>query len=691
MSRTMTQRGIAVSTQAAGWQKAKYAGRPAYIIPIRDRNGKVFPTKRIRFLDDQQPRMQWAPRKPDNPDSDWYLLDFTADAIREAGGVIYLANGSTSAHSFIEAGIRNVIATTMGELSVPSNAIDLLQFLGVTELRNIPDCDETGRRGALNWRDKLRDSGIRYMLYSFGEDRPKGFDANDLWIECGFDANKFQQIIRDLSLVKLASTKPRQTTVTQQAPLLQETPRALIEEIARRIPGCDLANLKPNGFTQNFHCPHHDDKNPSAGMNAATGVINCFSCNGDGPDGGHSPQKTAEVLGIDWRQYYKQEYQSNASNVSLADLMKAPVMPSNGNGHSTNGNGHSTNGNGHHAPAATSETAPEPTVKPVPPKFQLLKANDLDDLPPVEWLVDGEIVRGGLNVLYGASGSGKSFISLDYAERISQDHTVVYVAAEGASGYGDRHRAWKIHHKQDPQGLHFIIEPLNLLQQDEVMLFIESLRAINPDMIIFDTLARCMVGGDENSARDMGMAIDNANRIQRGLDAAVMIVHHTGKTGSSERGSSALRGAADMMIKLDNDEGFIRLSCDKSKDSSGFGTKALRLLPVDIGNERTSCLVVAAEKIIIPEDNLTEKEASVIEWLSSTPIFDQGARAGDLRRAIGMAESTFFNVIRRLMKRGFIGKENKYDPYILTEKGREIALARGFCDELPETASSSIE
>jgi hypothetical protein len=36
-----------------------------------------------------------------------------------------------------------------------------------------------------------------------------------------------------------------------------------------------------------------------------------------------------------------------------------------------------------------------------------------------------------------------------------------------------------------------------------------------PALVVFDTLARSMVGGDENSARDMGQLIDGAEHVRQ--------------------------------------------------------------------------------------------------------------------------------------------------------------------------------
>ncbi len=54
-----------------------------------------------------------------------------------------------------------------------------------------------------------------------------------------------------------------------------------------------------------------------------------------------------------------------------------------------------------------------------PKPRKLVHADELDHLPPPSWLVEGEIPCNGLCALVGASGSGKSFATLDYALRIA--------------------------------------------------------------------------------------------------------------------------------------------------------------------------------------------------------------------------------------------------------------------------------
>ena len=52
----------------------------------------------------------------------------------------------------------------------------------------------------------------------------------------------------------------------------------------------------------------------------------------------------------------------------------------------------------------------------------------------------------------------------------------------------------------------------------------------------------------------------------------MLVVHHSNKDGLSERGSTALKGAADAQMRMEKDEntGSITLKCLKMKDAEEF-------------------------------------------------------------------------------------------------------------------------
>lgn len=163
--------------------------------------------------------------------------------------------------------------------------------------------------------------------------------------------------------------------------------------------------------------------------------------------------------------------------------------------------------------------------------------------------------------------------------------TVVYVAAEGTQGMAQRINAWKGAHGVDqPTQVYFLETPVQLHNEGQVQRLVTELKQqLASDtlaLMVVDTMARCFVGGDENTARDAGKFLRGAKTLQSALGAAVVVIHHTTKSGEAERGSSALRGAADTMIEVTQGAATgIRIACDKQKDAPAFADLRLKLEP----------------------------------------------------------------------------------------------------------------
>jgi RecA-family ATPase len=202
-------------------------------------------------------------------------------------------------------------------------------------------------------------------------------------------------------------------------------------------------------------------------------------------------------------------------------------------------------------------------------------------LPPVSWLIDRVLVAVAFVVLYGASGVGKTFAALDFALTVASGspwhgHTVaggwvLYISAEGSAGLTKRIDAWcEARDQSEPERIRFVTDAPNLLDPEHVQRALATIAAMpeTPVLIVVDTMARTMVGGDENSARDVGQFIHALDCLRQAADGATaLVIHHTGKRGDDERGSSSLRGAADQMLALTGDiDGTLQLAFDKLKD-----------------------------------------------------------------------------------------------------------------------------
>ena len=242
---------------------------------------------------------------------------------------------------------------------------------------------------------------------------------------------------------------------------------------------------------------------------------------------------------------------------------------------------------------------------------------DVADDPPVEWIADGLLPTAGLVVLAGDPNAGKSALAIDLALRaahglqwLGRDVTpcsTVYLSYEGA--LGARMRAWRQAHPAaltvDGNYLHVdedrrpnLTDPDALAQLERVL---DGAAAANggrpPSLLVIDTLARAIAGGDENDSGALGAALEAVAELQRRRSVTVLLLHHTRKpqAGSNPkadgmhalRGSSALAGAADVVLLAVCGEDDVRtLRTAKVRDGEILPPMHYRILGQDTGRER---------------------------------------------------------------------------------------------------------
>jgi KaiC/GvpD/RAD55 family RecA-like ATPase len=291
-----------------------------------------------------------------------------------------------------------------------------------------------------------------------------------------------------------------------------------------------------------------------------------------------------------------------------------------------------------------------------PLRDNLVHVSELKDLPLLTWLLPGEIPEYGLVLVYGPSGVGKSFFTLDYALRLAEDISVVYIASEGEAGYTIRVAAWARHHQRDIDryNLYFYMNIVALLDDRERAAFVKLISPIHPKLIIVDTLAHAMLPGNENDTRDMGLFLKASKKIQRELGCAIVMVHHTSKHSEDERGSSVLRGSCDMMIRLTEEDQVIAVTCTKSKDTQPFATRYMRLLPVQLPDGQSSPVLIPASKIVqLKSDPLTPLQLRVLEAFG-LDCFQSGASLGDIAESTTLNRGTVQRISSRLAVLGFL-------------------------------------
>jgi hypothetical protein len=194
---------------------------------------------------------------------------------------------------------------------------------------------------------------------------------------------------------------------------------------------------------------------------------------------------------------------------------------------------------------------------------------ELELLPDPKFMVRDMIPEDCLFLIYGKPKRGKTFWTLEFVlckatgtlffgESLGPPARVIYVAAEGgAAAIRNRIRAWCKARKVDPAklGENFLLVDTGVMLNSTSS--VKNFLALHPgewSVVIFDTLARCM-NGDENSAKDVGAMIKGCDYIREQIKGSVGLVHHEGWSAKRVRGSSALQGAPDAVIRVARDDG----------------------------------------------------------------------------------------------------------------------------------------
>jgi hypothetical protein len=230
-----------------------------------------------------------------------------------------------------------------------------------------------------------------------------------------------------------------------------------------------------------------------------------------------------------------------------------------------------------------------------------------------EWHIKGVLPKADLIVLYGASGSGKSFVALDMIGAVARGKQwqgcrvkkakVVLIAAEGAGGVGKRIRAYCKHYGLNEADLDIgvIRVPPSVIEDVDVKELCTVLAYVQADVFVIDTLAQVTPGANENSSEDMGKAIRNIRLVTQATGATALVVHHAGKDASKgARGWSGIRAAADTEIEISRNDAGHLISITKMKDGDDSQQWGFRLNQVQVGIDNdgdieTSCVVEYVE------------------------------------------------------------------------------------------------
>jgi hypothetical protein len=293
---------------------------------------------------------------------------------------------------------------------------------------------------------------------------------------------------------------------------------------------------------------------------------------------------------------------------------------------------------------------------------------------PLRWIIKGWLPEGGVTMVYGESGSGKTFITLDIACHIAaglawngyktKSGLVVYLAGEGNYGIRQRIAAWcKAHSIQNLDNLLISNKAIDIDSPAAAAQIINAVRELTQDdavSLFIDTVNNHM-SGDENSAKDTRNMLNACNIVSRAMNAGICLNHHTGHAIESKqraRGSSAWKASLDASILVSKTDNRIEISCTKMKDAEPpapfFGK--LETVPLGWFDEDGEEITGAVFKIDHEPVEIIEKKESEIQkdirkftnawWHSgaeernNSPYLSRSALLYYLMQNEGLTEST---------------------------------------------------
>jgi hypothetical protein len=280
---------------------------------------------------------------------------------------------------------------------------------------------------------------------------------------------------------------------------------------------------------------------------------------------------------------------------------------------------------------------------------------------PLEWLVKHFLPTLGIAIIYGASTVGKSFLILYVCMRICRGNTilghrsvkrgVLYVAAEGQNGMRKRIKAIRQQFNVSTKLFQFIGKAPNLLNEADVEGLTAAALAASAEMlaaegvplglVVIDTTAASMAGGNENAGEDMTRVLAAGEAIGRRTGALVMYIAHPGKNEAlGVRGWSGQGANVDAVIYLTKSEEdpALRIGVvQKLKDGEDGERFAYRLKQISMG---------------------TDADGDAIT--SAYPVFEQAPNAGSPRRRRSVEEkpgpALIMRAIRQLIEVGQPGQ-----------------------------------
>lgn len=231
---------------------------------------------------------------------------------------------------------------------------------------------------------------------------------------------------------------------------------------------------------------------------------------------------------------------------------------------------------------------------PIRPRFTIRNAAfALQPQPPIEYLVDKLITSGSVSVFFGEPGSKKTYSLLSLAVcaatgkawldfDIHEPLKILIIDEESGERRMTARLADTIRGELatgvDPDNLNYVsLAGFDLGKEADAKQVAKLIMDVSAQIVIIDALADIM-SGDENSKQETQPVLSRLRKIAEDTDCAIILIHHSNK-GGAYRGTSAIKGAVDMMVKVEseNDSKFVNFATEKNRDGEPLKWSAVAI------------------------------------------------------------------------------------------------------------------
>jgi hypothetical protein len=306
--------------------------------------------------------------------------------------------------------------------------------------------------------------------------------------------------------------------------------------------------------------------------------------------------------------------------------------------------------------------------------FATLSEDDIEQFPDPEWQIAGILQTSTVSLIFGPSGTGKTFLGLDIAGHVARgmnwlgrrvkQSNVLYVFAEGKYGLKPRILAWRKHHEQNTSpNIRFIARPVQLVNDRQMLLDTVAEQEVTPALIVIDTFSNCAVGMNQNDRADVFKVLSTAHDLVREHGCHVMIVHHTNRQ-DMVNGSAAFKNHVDTMVSLSraSEDAPIIVHCEKQRDAEPFEDITLQLQVIQLYTDPetleqvNSCAVIAGTATTTQKVT-TQVERRMLDVLTSLGRTSYNAWRKKCQDAKIVKATSFYGYVSRLVDNNRVRKD----------------------------------